>query len=349
MSTMDDRHGMRSAGTAWLRAFVIAGLLAVMLAFAAAVSHAPQAEATPGEPYSYTIRVYCGNYGTYNGVNPYVVTVAAGGSFTLDEDAVTVTDSKYYVKGFRVSGQDDLSLEAITVQKDMDFVVAYGVAGEMVSYTVNFVEYGTGQPLANDEGATSKTFYGKEGDKPIVPFEYVPGYRPRYLNITGTLGPEGTNSWTLEYIAVAAESDTSGTSGGGTSGSGSDASGGTGGGSSTDGTTPSDGSPSDGTTPGGTDADGTTPDGTTPDGTTPDGTTPDGTTPDGTEPPTEEIIDVDNPLSGDTDDGNGGDGDGGRTGHTPVGLIFGIAAGAVGIAAVIIALARRKKSSRTDV
>ena len=309
------------------RAFALfAGLL---IAMAVAVAAVAAVAATPStalaEPYQYTIRVWGGNQGTYDGANPAVYKVDAGSTFTLDEGKVTLTGgSQYYVKGFRVSGEDALAIESFTVSEDKDFVVAYGVPGDMVSYTVNFVEYGTGNALANDQGATSRTFYGKQGDKPIVPFEYIPGYRPRYLNITGTLGPEGTNSWTLEYIALTTEEvitvvvDEGGTTGGGATGG---AAGGAAGG-----------------TTGGTEG------------------TPGGTTPGGTTPGTETIIDIDNPLasgpsssasgSGSSSSASSGTGSTGgqQGGGLPVvAVIGGIGAAVAAAAAGIVAWLKRRK------
>ncbi|MDO4890113.1 MAG: hypothetical protein Q3963_02035, partial [Coriobacteriaceae bacterium] len=87
--------------------------------------------------------------------------------------------------------------DSVPVYEDLDFVVSYGVKGNMVSYTLHFVERGTGRVLADPV-----TYYGNLGDKPVAAFEYVSGYRPLYRNITGTLGPEGSNDWTFEYVRL---------------------------------------------------------------------------------------------------------------------------------------------------
>ena len=52
---------------------------------------------------------------------------------------VTLNDnSKYYVKGIRMGGRDDsLDLAYFPVERDQDYVVAYGIRGNMVQYTVN--------------------------------------------------------------------------------------------------------------------------------------------------------------------------------------------------------------------
>lgn len=153
--------------------------------------------------YTYTVRVFGGNKGSVQGKKTYVVSdeYAYGQSCTLSRDWVKVNDDKYYVKGFRISGRDEMCKETFKVTEDTDIVVAYGVKGNMVEYTISFVEYGTGNPLKDDGGNSSLTLKGNVGDKPVVAAAYVPGYRPLYENITGTL-KEGENSWTIEYVKL---------------------------------------------------------------------------------------------------------------------------------------------------
>ena len=56
--------------------------------------------------YKYTIRVYGGNMGKVNGQSVYSVTKGYEDSFSISTSAVSVTNGKYYPKGFRISGQD---------------------------------------------------------------------------------------------------------------------------------------------------------------------------------------------------------------------------------------------------
>lgn len=266
------------------------------------------AYATKGDPYNYTVRVYGGNEGTYASQGVYETTVAAGGEMTLSIEDAVPTDDKYYVKGFRISGQDGLFDRAtFNVNEDMDFVVAYGVRGDQVAYTLSFVEYGTGRQLADPV-----TYYGNVGDKPVVAYEYIDGYRPRYLNITGTLQESG-NDWTFEYIpatTVAATTEGGTTTGGTTTGG--TATGGTATGGTATGGTATGGTATGGTATGGTAAGGT--EGTAAGGTATGGTAAGGTAAGGaagaagtegtaiaTEPQTEEIRDIDNPLASGTD------------------------------------------------
>lgn len=176
--------------------------------------------------YDYKVRVWAGNQGAVNGSSTYSEKVYKNGAEIKlsDEFSTTATNDKYYVKGFRPGGADNQERvsegdnhsngrsnlrDAIVVTEDMDFVVSYGVKGQMVSYTLHFVERGTGRVLANPI-----TRYGAVGDKPVAAYEYVQGYRPLYRNITGTLKASG-NDWTFEYVREAAQTTTSTTTTGG--------------------------------------------------------------------------------------------------------------------------------------
>ena len=192
MSFASERVTSR-AFTAVLAAFAVALVAAFALSMAPSSAYA----------YDYTVRVWGGNESTEEGVI-HEESVAPGEEYRLEKGWVELKDgSKYYVKGFREGGQDALHTEAFIVNEDMDFVVAYGVQGDQVSYTVSYVEQGTGRALTGSEsGQTSVTYYGNKGDKPVVAYEHIPGYRPLYRNITGTLGDEGTNNWVFEYVEI---------------------------------------------------------------------------------------------------------------------------------------------------
>lgn len=154
-----------------------------------------------GDEYQYTVRVFPGNRGTLP-ADPVVASVPKGGSVNLyDIATATITDDKYVQTGFRLSGTDKLiggNGQINGISEDMDFVVAYGVEANTVPYTLKYVEYQTGKELAE-----SKTYYGKAGEKPVAAYEYIEGYRPRYLAITGTLRAGEENVWTFEYVPLA--------------------------------------------------------------------------------------------------------------------------------------------------
>ena len=92
-------------------------------------------------PYTYKVTLSAGNKGTINGQNKIEQTnIASGSTVTFNLNDIQVTDDKYYVKGIRLSGRDNdeaLAAPSFTVDKDTDYVVAYGIKGNMVAYTVN--------------------------------------------------------------------------------------------------------------------------------------------------------------------------------------------------------------------
>lgn len=327
-----------------------AAFAAVALAVACIVFVAP----SQAFAYEYQVRVFGGNEGTYgDGSNPYVISVNSDGSLaeSLSTNNVTVNNDKYYAKGFRIAGQDELWTPGSNINEDTDVVVAYGIKGEQVSVTVSYVERGTGRALTgSDSGQTSVTYYGNKGDRLIAPYEHIPGYRPLYRNVAGTLGDEGTNNWTLEYVPLAAGETESGATSGTTAATPTTTT------PSATTTAPSATATTPSTTGTGTTGTGTTGTGTdtgdnatatTP--TTP--TTPTTTPATPVEPPaTQELLDEDNPLASAIDT------EGGDTSATPdesaesgkgipTTAIFAIAAVLVALAGVLIYLFRRRNGA----
>lgn len=192
----------RSHGLTRLLAVAVALVMSVLVA-------------TPAFAAQYKIRLFAGNVGevSLKGAGDWTdgfVEIPAnyGEEIKLGEkfEARPKDPKKYYVmEGFRTSGKDNRDngelRASIVVDRDMDFVVAYGFHDNMVQYTVRFVEQGTGKALTNDAGHTEETYEGRVGDKPVVAYSYVPGYRPMYKNITGTL-KDGENVWNLPYTAL---------------------------------------------------------------------------------------------------------------------------------------------------
>lgn len=139
-----------------------------------------------------------GNKGTIDGQEQKEITgLSLGSQVILDINSVKVTDDKYYVKGFRLSGRDNeeaLATPTIEVDGDVDYVVAYGIKGDMVAYTVNYQD-ANGKTLAD-----SQTFYGNAGDKPVVAYKYIENYIPQALALTKTLSDnESENVFTFTY------------------------------------------------------------------------------------------------------------------------------------------------------
>jgi len=306
------------------------GRMLCALALATATFGVLATPAYAGPIKQYTVRVYGGNQGTVNGKSVDQTTVTAKGGSEEPERINLKTQfpakendsSKYYVKGYRIAGKDsneqsfennhisyaeddsymndpyDGLVADVPITESTDFIVAYGVRGDMQDVTIRFVVQGTGQELG------TRTVEGKVGDRIVEGYEYFEGYRPLYRNITGTVRDASTdpnaNVWTLEYVPA--------TSGGTTGGGTTTVTTVTGGGGGTT-TTVSGGGGGTGT--------GTNNTTTTTDNGGNGGNA--STTTTIQEPPaTQEILDVDNPLAspdsqegGDT--GNSGTGDDGNT------------------------------------
>ena len=155
------------------------------------------------EEYTYTVTFLAGAQGTFSGNDDLSVT-GEGYSIVRTADKITVKglkagdvvsfnaqkpgtvtlaeDSKYYVKGVRKGGRDNDTVEAsaFKVTEDKDYVVAYGIKGNLTSYTVNYVD-ANGNALAE-----SATYYGNVGDKPVVAYRYIDGYLPQAYGLTKT-------------------------------------------------------------------------------------------------------------------------------------------------------------------
>lgn len=222
-------------------------------------------------PYTYKVTLSTGNKGTINGQNKIEqADIASGSTVTFNLNDIQVTDDKYYVKGIRLSGRDNdeaLAAPSFTVDKDTDYVVAYGIKGNMVAYTVNYQD-ASGKSLAE-----SQTFYGNVGDKPVVAYRYVENYIPDALALTKTLSDnESENVFTFTYTPGATDRIVETTTTVTTTVPGTATPAGAAGTTGASGTTGAAAGTGTGTTAGGTTAGGTTAGGTTAGGTTTGGT-----------------------------------------------------------------------------
>ena len=224
-------------------------------------------------PYTYKVTLSAGNKGTINGQNKIEKKdIASGSTVTFNLNDIQVTDDKYYVKGIRLSGRDNASSEllaapAFTVEGDADYVVAYGIKGNMVAYTVNYQD-ASGKSLAE-----SQTFYGNVGDKPVVAYRYVENYIPDALALTKTLSDnESENVFTFTYTPGATDRIVETTTTVTTTVPGTATPAGAAGTTGSAGTTGATAGTGTGTTVSGTTAGGTTAGGTTAGGTTTGGT-----------------------------------------------------------------------------
>ncbi|MBR1689195.1 MAG: hypothetical protein IJ713_00300 [Oscillibacter sp.] len=178
----------------------------------------------------YTVRIYAGQQGTMrggaNGGDVLVYHRDYGERVTFNLSSVELKDgSKYYVKGLHESGKDikEMMPADFPVTRDQDYVVVYGILGDAVAYTINYVDW------RGNQLAPSETYYGNVGDRPVVAYLSIDGYIPRYYNLTATLSANAAEN-VFDFVYVTSGRRTGGTSGlnaGGTGG-GSGSSGGSG-------------------------------------------------------------------------------------------------------------------------
>ena len=187
--------------------------------------------------YTYTVTFYPGNHGTFesheqvsvdNRLSGSSVSVSgdgdlirvsglkAGDMISFDasmEGAVALDEgSRYYVKGIRQGGRDNSTVDvpAFRVEGDQDYVVAYGIRGDMTAYVVHY------QDAAGNTLAQSRTYYGNIGDKPVIAFLYIEGYQPQAYNLTKTLSAnEAENVFTFVYTPIPAAEEGGGENQGG--------------------------------------------------------------------------------------------------------------------------------------
>ena len=166
-----------------------------------AVSFADKAYAdVAAKGYKYKVTVYAGMQGEFKGGKKiWSKEVGAGETVTISEETTgfKLTNKEYYFRGFREAGHDnDEQLKSVTFTADEDtsFEVAYGIAGGMVKYVIQYVDE-DGEELRD-----SDTYYGMVGDKPVVSYKYVNNYMPQAYHVTKTLSEnEDENVFTFTY------------------------------------------------------------------------------------------------------------------------------------------------------
>lgn len=183
----------------------------------------PMAGTAYADEYTYQATVYAGNHGTFgNALDIRVNNRKSGSGYRIERsgnskivisglkkgDVVSIDvtapgavamdpDSIYYVKGLRDSGMDnsEAGYGAFRVDRDRDFVVAYGMRNRETSYTVYY---------QTAEGAVlepAHTYYGNVGDKPVAAYRYIEGYMPLTYNLTKTLSENpAENAMTFIYV-----------------------------------------------------------------------------------------------------------------------------------------------------
>lgn len=170
--------------------------------------------------YTYTVKVYAGDpkIGALTGGG---VTVASGSGASVNysgdcvvvsglqygdtiyiraQDAVKAVDERYYVRGIAQAGREESEAAqgTFTVDGNRDFVAAYGIKGDMVAYTVNYLDANGNTLLPSD------TYYGNPGERQYVSSRYVDGYVPQAYNLVKTLSTnEAENVFNFTYTTAA--------------------------------------------------------------------------------------------------------------------------------------------------
>ena len=178
------------------------------------VSAASTTEMPQNQAYTYKVTIFAGNQGGFSGTDGLAISnkdavvvqtedklVISGLnygdeiSYTAQTDVKLDASSKYYVKGIRLGGRDNdtVAAAAFLVRGDVDYVVAYGIKGNQVSYTVNYHDENGNEVLP------SEVFYGNVGDKPVIACKYVDGYEPQASGLTKTL-KENASENVLTFI-----------------------------------------------------------------------------------------------------------------------------------------------------
>ena len=184
-------------------------LIAAMILLSSVPSMQVQAAENSADDNAYTVRIFSGAQGTFDGGDTQVAWKVTPGT-TLDltellgrvtmhegrDAAGNVVESKYYAKGIRESGKDNDTTGAVyQVTHDVDLVVAYAMKGGDVEYTVRYLKADTKEELL-----PSEHFYGNVGDKPVVAYKYIDGYVPQAYNLAKTLKEDNAqNVFTFLY------------------------------------------------------------------------------------------------------------------------------------------------------
>ena len=151
----------------------------------------------------YLVRFYPGNIGSISAGN---ATFRGTGNAVLPTVTVNADkDDIYFLKGFKESGKDTLlSPEgSVPATRDVDYVAVYGIRGNEVRYTVQYLLNGTTTKLHEDN-----VYYAGVGDKPVSSYIYIDGYQP-YRRTTKTLeADESQNVLYCYYTAIAAAAGT---------------------------------------------------------------------------------------------------------------------------------------------
>lgn len=191
----------------------------VLLAFCFLLGSVPMSVKAE-DSYTYKVTLYSGKQGEFVGDSVAGLDVGSGKIDSKTNDKIVISglkagdkvsfnaqqggvqlkegSEKYYVRGIKESGRDNnaaVENSSFEVTGDQEYVVAYGIKGNQVAYTINY------QDANGNKLADSQTFYGNVGDKPVVAYTYIDGYTPEYRNLTKTLSANAAeNVFTFNYL-----------------------------------------------------------------------------------------------------------------------------------------------------
>ena len=178
-------------------ALFTAGVLAAGMFMGAGAKTAKAAE-----PYKYTVRIFAGGQGSFDG-QPCLIyeNVPAGAQITFSQSELTIDHpERYHYLCLRESGKDNkdsaatIQTPSFKVTRDADYVVGYGINGDSVPYTVRYVDYDTGE-----ERHSPEQFYGNDGEVISVGYRHIENYYPNGWNQSRTLVKGKNNDITFYY------------------------------------------------------------------------------------------------------------------------------------------------------
>lgn len=153
------------------------------------------------DAYKYKVTIYSGSQGSFNGKTVWSKEFDQGEKvfISLSDLGFKIKDKRYYARGFKIAGHDNdettgFQTLTFTADSDVEYIVAYGIKGALVSYTAKYVDK-DGREIHEPD-----TYYGMAGDKPVVSFRYIDGWEPDTYNIAKTLSKdESKNVLTFIY------------------------------------------------------------------------------------------------------------------------------------------------------
>ena len=146
---------------------------------------------------TYKVTLLGGNYGeikdpeTGEWKNKVDLVIKAGDPWTSGDYEVRVTNDRYYCNSeFHVSGTEESVIYIEHLNEDMVFVATYRIKGDLVAYTVYYVD----ENGAELPGLPYATFNGNVGEDAVLAYKYCDGYLPDTYTQTHILDANPDNN-----------------------------------------------------------------------------------------------------------------------------------------------------------